>query len=430
MNRMIGRLVVSSVAAGLLLVAASARAQSISFTAYFSLGDSLAAGFSSGSLVETNQLRSFPALIARQAGVGDFQQPLVSEPGIPTQLTLVSLIPAPDIRPKSTSQGVPKNLTLQRPYNNLAVPGATSLDALSRVSDGGGLHDLILRGLGSQVAQAVASRPTFITLWIGNNDVLGAAVRGRAIDGVTLTPTDAFRKIYTQIVGALRVTGAKVIAANLPDVTTIPFVTTIKPYVVDPSTGQPVQINGRTVPLIGPAGPLPPSALVTLPAAALLAQGIGVPSALGGTGLALPDEVILDAGEVAIIRDHVTQNNQAIKEICQQAGIPVFDVNGLLQDIATNGRNVGGVHLTSSFLTGGIFSYDGVHPSALGYAVLANEWIAAINANGGNLAPLDLSPFLGFGIGDASAAVSAPTAFTFSAEAYASLLRIFPTLDH
>jgi len=65
MNRMIGRLVVSSVAAGLLLVAASARAQSISFTAYFSLGDSLAAGFSSGSLVETNQLRSVPALIAQ-----------------------------------------------------------------------------------------------------------------------------------------------------------------------------------------------------------------------------------------------------------------------------------------------------------------------------------------------------------------------------
>ena len=62
-------------------------ARPISFTAYYSIGDSLAAGFESGSLVETHQRVSAPALIARQAGVTDFQLPLVSEPGIPSSST-------------------------------------------------------------------------------------------------------------------------------------------------------------------------------------------------------------------------------------------------------------------------------------------------------------------------------------------------------
>src|SRR5204862_2268242 len=187
-----------------------------------SVGASLAAGFESNSLVVTHQNRSVPAFIARQAGVQGFQQPLVSEPGIPPELTLVSLVPTPLIAPKSASSGAPTNLALARPYNNLAVPGATTVDALTRTTDQGGLHDLILRGLGTQVQQAVALHPTAITLWIGNNDVLGAALRGRAVDGVTLTPTATFRAVYGQIVTALKSTGAFIVAANLPDVTTIP----------------------------------------------------------------------------------------------------------------------------------------------------------------------------------------------------------------
>jgi hypothetical protein len=191
----------STAAALALSASAQTTTQSqVNFSNMFAIGDSLAAGFSSGSLVETNQVNSVPALIARQAGVADFQQPLVSEPGIPPQLTLLSLIPNPVIVPKSTTAGTPKNLGLARPYNNMAVPGATSVDALLTTTDNGGINDLILRGRGSQVAQVVGSKPTFVLLWIGNNDVLGAAVRGRAIDGVTLTPVATFRQVYGQIV--------------------------------------------------------------------------------------------------------------------------------------------------------------------------------------------------------------------------------------
>ena len=261
-------------------VAAGPAGAQTNFTTYVAVGDSLAAGVESNALVATHQNRSLPFLIARQAGVQGFQQPLISEPGIPPELTLVSLLPAPLIAPKASTPGAPTNTALARPYNNLAVPGATAADALTRTTDAGGLHDIILRGMGTQVQQAVALRPTAITLWIGNNDVLGAALRGRAIDGVTLTPTDPFRATYAQIVAALKPTGAFIVAATLPNVTAIPFVTTIPPYVVN-GTGQPVLIAGNRVPLLGPEGPLPSNSLVTLAASSLLAQGIGIPAVVG-----------------------------------------------------------------------------------------------------------------------------------------------------
>lgn len=387
------------------------------FNVYVALGDSLTAGVVSASLVQTRQAHSYPAQIALQAGIQGFQQPLISEPGLPAELTLRSLSPVL-ILPRAGTPGVPTNLGLARPYNNMGVPGAVSVDLLTRRTDAGGIFDVILRNRGTAVEQAVGLRPTFLTLWIGSNDVLGAAIRGRAIDGVTLTPAATFRVAYQQIVSALRTTGARIVAANIPDVTSIPFVTTIPPFVVNPT-------NNQQVPLLGPAGPLPPGSFVTLPAASLLAEGVGIPAPLG-RGTPLPDEVILDPAEVATIRARVEANNQAIADICQAAGIPLLNVNRIFREFATTGRSVGGVRLSTVFLTGGVFSYDGVHPTELGYAILANEFIGVINANGGNLRPVNLAPLMGLGFSGSTR--TTPT-FEFTREAYENLLASFPTVD-
>jgi lysophospholipase L1-like esterase len=431
-----------TLAVGLLVgLPALCTAQAPSFGTYVAIGDSLSAGFVSGSLAENHQANSVPALLARQGGAADFQQPLVTQPGIPPELTLVGLSPSPTLVRKA-GLGQPRNLGLNRPYNNMAVPGTTLIDALQRLTDGGGLHDLILRGRGTQVSQALSLRPTLITVWIGNNDVLGAAVNGRAIDGVTMTPAAAFRSAFQSLITAARGTGATVVAANLPDVTTIPFVTTVPTVVVNPATSQPVLVNGQTVPLLGPNGPLPPGARVTLPATALMAQGIGIPAALGGRAVfgegpircsnCLPDEVVLDPGELAVIRARVADNNAAIAEICRAAGVPLVDINGLLTEFAASGRIVGGITLTSAFLTGGIFSYDGVHPTELGYAITANEWIRVINQNGGQLEPVDLSPFLRVTTAtarEAADAFGAQPAAEYSLEAWEGLREIFPLLE-
>jgi hypothetical protein len=201
-----------------------------------------------------------------------------------------------------------------------------------------------------------------------------------------------------------------------------------------------VLVNGQPVPLFGPAGPLSPDSKVLLPATALLGQGIGIPAALGGRATVgpagcqncLPDEVVLDPGELGLIRSRVDANNAAIEEICRAAGVPVVDIHGLLDDLASEGRIVGGITLTSSFLTGGVFSYDGVHPTDLGYAINANEWIRVINANGGRLEEIDLQPYLRVGTSAARAVADSLRArrpVEFTAEAWQALLEVFPPVN-
>src|SRR5260370_36420386 len=131
-----------------------------------------------GRLIDLSQEHVYPSIIAGQAAVADFEQPLVSPPGIPAILHLVGLFP-PVIVPEP-GQGHPENLNLPRLYNNLAVPGETVHSMITVSSDvpgtgHQGLHDLILRGFGTQLAEVIGAQPTFVTLWIGNNEALGAA---------------------------------------------------------------------------------------------------------------------------------------------------------------------------------------------------------------------------------------------------------------
>jgi lysophospholipase L1-like esterase len=400
----------------LLPVAASAvDTGSADFTRYVAIGDSLTAGFMSGSLAESAQRNSYPVLIFRQAtGLNTgFEQPLVSNPGIPAGLELRSLSPL-IVAPKSGS-GAPLNLNLPRPYNNLGVPGADIHDVVATVTDNGGLHDLILRKQGTQLQQAVFLKPTFVTIWIGNNDVLGAATSGRVIEGVTITPVAQFEADFKTIVGAISSTGAKMAIANIPDVAGIPFVTTISRFIVNPATSQPVLIGGQPVPIIGPNGPLGANDRVLLTAASELAKGNGIPVQLGGSGQPLADQFVLDANEINTINARVVAYNSIIQSVGTSAGAALVDANAVFRQVATTGVNFGGITFTKNFLTGGIFSYDGVHPTAFGYAYIANVFIDAINAKfGGEIEPVNLTPFV-FG---PSTAVSPTSVITgFEAEA-------------
>jgi len=396
----------------LLLVAGTASAQA-NFGKYVAIGDSLTAGFASGGLLAEVQERSYPALIADQAGVADFQQPLAGAPGIPPLLAIQGFANgSPIITPRAAQPGPPLNLTLQRPYDNLAVPGYDTAEALTVVSDPNNpLSDLVLRGLGTMVQQALVQQPTFVTVWLGNNDVLGAATSGIVIDGVTLTRRGDFRNAYRTILGAVAQSGAQMAVANIPDVTALPFVATIPPVVVNPATSQPVLgPNGQPIPLIGPQGPLGPGDFVLLSASGLLAQGIGIPAAVGGTNQPLPDQVVLSASEANRVRQRTNELNAEIGAAAGDFGAALVDVHGFFEEVKRDGFPAGAnIIYTTDFLTGGIFSYDGVHPSPMGYAVSANLFIDAINARFGDSIPaVNLIPFI-FGP-DGSAGSTIPAA--------------------
>lgn len=419
-----------------LLLPVTAFAQGVDFTRYVAFGDSLTAAFSSSSLVRTYQVNSYPILIYEQAtgNRAGFEQPLISEPGIPPILELRSLRPLM-IAPKP-GLGQPLNLTLPRPYNNMAVPGADLHDLVATTTDNGGLHDLILRRTGfTQLQLGLSLNPTFVTLWIGNNDVLAAATSGRVIEGVTLTPVAQFEAEYRAAAAAIAQTGARMAIANLPNVTSIPFVTTLPPVLVNPQTNQPVLVNGNPVPLIGPAGPLGPGDRVLLTASTELAQGRGIPAQLGGTGQPLSDAAVLSAAEVQTIQARVEAFNNIIRTVANERNAAFVDINATLQELATTGVQVAGITFTEDFLTGGVFSYDGVHPNAFGYAFIANLFIEAINEEfDAEIPPVNLFPFI-FGplpnqsTASAATAMAAPagarepaTSFLFTEEAARNLL--------
>ena len=398
------------------------------FAQYVALGDSLTAGWQSGCLVQRNQLTNYPSQLAKILYDGDFELPLVKEvplsnSGSPQCLGAVFVPPASlTVAPMSEMDG-PLNALLPRPYNDLGIPGAEVADLTTLThgdvngTDLEKLSALILRNVtGSPfdgtsavnqagILLAPAASSAIATLWIGNNNTLGASTSGIVVDGVTLVSQADFQASFSAIIAGIP-PGVELVVANIPDVTSIPFSSTIPPILVNPATRQPVIINGSVVPLLGPgdAGypctPVPPDqgcglpagSLVNLPASSLLGQGVGIPVAAGGTGLPLPhgsvDQtgphpgVVLYPDDIALLQQRTAEYNSVIAS--SSNGAVLVDTNARFTDIAQHGYKIGGIELTTSFLTGGIFSYDGVHPSTIGYTIVASEFINAINDQTGS----------------------------------------------
>ena len=159
------------------------------FSMYVSIGNSLTAGFQSNALSERDQVHSFTSMLSKQTQRTSFEQPLILNPGIGGRLRLVNL--APTIVTETSVDPVPSsnlNIALLRPYNNLGIPGSILFDMVDEddfgvksVARGNPFFALILRNaaLGSSVINQTRNlQPTFITAWIGNNDVLGYATSG------------------------------------------------------------------------------------------------------------------------------------------------------------------------------------------------------------------------------------------------------------
>jgi lysophospholipase L1-like esterase len=417
----------ATLAAALLLVLPAA-AQQADFTTFVSIGDSLSGGFLDSCWVEYGQRDSYPAIIARQAGVSAFEQPLIGKPGLgsPGCMYLTSLAPTFGYRP---STGLPLNLTLARPYNNLSIPGFTIHDVVTtNPTAGASLALLTLRGKGTALLQAASLKPTFMTIYVGNNDIFGAITSATtipcpdpAVQGCTLTSMSSVNADLDTIFNTLKAaqggTG-KGVVLNLGDGPNIPFVTTVSPVLgTNPANGQPIYaLSNVGCPTGVPVCPVPPGSYLTLVAAQYLQAGYGIPCAIlpptdprqANCNKPLPDNysvnpttgavspgVVLTPPEVAAIRLEIQQINAAIQTKATAAGYKVMDMQAWFSDIVAHGRSYGGLNATTAYLAGGIFSYDGAHLSSLGYAILANDVINFIKANyGNNLVQADMYPYL------------------------------------
>jgi hypothetical protein len=220
-------------------------AGSANFSKYVALGDSFGAGFSDGALFKTAQETAYPAIIAQQlaeAGGGEFKTPFMADNigGLllgGTQIQGPRLFwngKAPVAVIGTTTTEITTKLT--GPFNNLSVPGAKSFHLIAPgYGNPSGVatqtsSPYFSRFSSSSTAtvldDAIAQNPSFFSLWIGGNDVLGYALSGG--DGSNpITPTANFDFAYNKLTTDLSNGGKKGVVANLPYVSTLPFFTTV-----------------------------------------------------------------------------------------------------------------------------------------------------------------------------------------------------------
>lgn len=242
-----------------------ATAGTADFSNYVAIGNSLTAGFTDGALFKASQELSMPNILASKfalVGGGSFTQPLTNDNfgglaagggriqnprlvfGGAGPVGLESLI-----GPVTVTTDIVLN-NPAGPFNNMGVPGAKSFHLLA---PGYGNLGNVALGLAnpyfvrmtgatpdaSVIAMAAGQAPTFFSLWIGNNDVLGYATTGG--DGTDpLTPVSGppgvgFDGSYGALIATLGATGAKGVVANIPNVTSIPHFTTVPHNPLDPT---------------------------------------------------------------------------------------------------------------------------------------------------------------------------------------------------
>lgn len=405
------------------------------FSYYTAIGNSLTAGFSDGTLYRSGQVNSFPNMLAQQfrlVGGGDFKQPLLpGEAGWPSLKRVLGPVTAcdgttslgPMLYPGAAdTAGSLASIANQGPFNNLGIPGIRAIDYLT---PGYAIANLLSGGIyayrfyenplvDKPIDVAAKSNHTFFTMWLGGNDVLVYANKGG--EGVVgglgngdISPLPAFEASYKAVVDVMTAKGQKGVLINIPDVTALPYFTTIPGKgLVLTRQGQADSLNAAYAPLgitfsVGtnpfiiqdnsaPGGRRQIKdgeyLLLTTPQDSLKCGG-------WGSIKPIPRQYVLDAQEVANVRNATQSFNDYIRQMATEKKLAFFDVHSYLKTVQS-GVRYNGLALTPVFVTGGVFSLDGIHLTPRGYALVANQILKVINNTYGSTLPeVDITKYNG-----------------------------------
>ena len=411
------------------------------FSSYLAVGNSLTAGYADNALHRDGQQNSFPNILAgqmMQAGGGEFFQPLVN-PGVGSNAAgQARLVLNVTIGPDGTPALAPGpaaesgqdifSRQVEGPFNNMGIPGARSFHLV--VPGYGNLNPFFGRMMSDPQAtvlgDAMMVQPSFFTLWIGNNDVLGYATSGgtgqgfaemgdpAAVAGNDITPMNVFSGSIDAIAGTLAGSGAQGAVINIPDVTSIPFFTTVpwNGLVLTPEQAQQLRAGyaaqGVPEPLIPDFQPGQNGFIIADPDSPIglrmAQQGelilLSVPQdslrqAGWGSITPIPNQFTLRASQINEVQQATDAFNAKLQEAANAFDLAFVDVNSVLERART-GLVFDGVQLSTVFVQGGVFSLDGVHLTPRGSAVVANEMVEAINAKyGSTLSPVNVSAYQG-----------------------------------
>jgi hypothetical protein len=364
------------------------------FTSYVALGNSITAGFQSGGITDSTQQESYAYLIATQAMQTRFAIARVADPGCPPPIanfqTQVRGDP-PNPAYTGTTCLLRDPASVTGVLNSVAVPNAYVIDPISRsTANSNALTQLFLGGV-SQVAKALQARPTFASVWLGNNDVLAAGVSGvlTPTAGVSpgVTPAATFAETYDEVIDSL--TAAPTLQGGVligvVNVTNAPVLFPAAALFNPLFKGGFEQFAGGAVTILPSCTPTTTSLISFQIVSAMRSgqhprviaceKGQFAPSPLVG------ELFVLDAGEQAQITAAVTAYNAAIAARAEALGWAYYDPNPALAQLRGAGAIPPVPNLADPVNPFGTYiSLDGVHPRRPAHLLVANAVIDAINA--------------------------------------------------
>lgn len=300
-----------------------------------------------------------------------------------------------------------------------------------------------LQGNLTEANAAASVHPTLATVWLGANDVLKYMGSGGRFVGGDRSASQAAADLRATI-STLQKAGAKVVVANLPNILETGYFQRVTmptlphrqcKYQSYASCLLQLASIGSFVPSIAkkygldtPNGCVPtstskPCGYLTLPAAVLIINYVGLygqtpdldcaqpsPSCKPVKGSGLGSNYITPefAAKVQTLNNAI---NQGLDDAASATHVPLVDISVIFHGLASgNPANpyyklaasinpplcctLGYVYQTpgsTSSRQGGVLSFDGIHPSNSGYALIAYAFIDTINkAYGTNIPQVDL----------------------------------------
>jgi len=395
------------------------------FSRYIAVGDSYTAGFADGGLYLEGQRNSIPEMLAAQlqnVGGGEFATPFFTEAQANGSgyLKLTGFNPngTPIIAPETTNLAVRGqvaipgfgDVTLYTKHtgaiNNYGVPGLKSIHVnLAPYGNLNGYYERLLPGNAGTNNTAyldfVTAEPfTFFSLWLGYYDIAGYANSGGT--GDVPTPAATFSALYNGTVNKLVESGAKGVVATVPDLVNLPYFKTVTlesllaAIHATPAGASVTTLYIKTGANVTRAATAEDLFTLTLSSANV----IGVPNESQiPYGLhplnPIESKWVLDPAEVATVNNFVNAYNTTIKSVAASKGLALMDAFALLNTYnAKNaqgklvGAPVNGIEVSSAYITGNLYSLDGIHLTPLGNAIVANGFIKAINSQYGSSIPI------------------------------------------
>jgi lysophospholipase L1-like esterase len=408
------------------------------FTKYVAIGNSLTSGYADGALYAEGQKAAYPNLLAAKfqtVGGGTFTTPLMPEgnglgfiSGVSfrskTSLQLVDIRSKCDKNSGSPIIGLaPVTPELLDPtpyitpiggngkfYNNMGVPGVKSYQIGLKGYAGPFGNPYFKRFASSPettiLQDALAQNPTFFSFWVGSNDVLLYAVEGGASN--SLTSKSTFEFSINSIVTALVNKNTKGVIANIPDITAIPYFTTIPYNGLILTQEKATRLNafskypgitftaGANAFIIADTNAeggvrkiqKDEFVLLDIPQDSIKCYGLG-------SLIPIPNKYVLISTEINEIKNAINYYNVVLKTAADKYNLAYVDMNSFMKTFSSS-VIYNGLAISSEFIKGGAFSLDGIHLTPLGNALIANQFLLAINAKyGSTLSLYDVSSFKG-----------------------------------